>query len=182
MSDLIERLKNRQRPTLDYYISVKDTSELQSKVNELKTEFTKVDRRFQTDKKNQANNRKRAQLKKDIAALEKEIEESYIVLTFQALDPDEYEALMAAHPPTKEDIEQDESAIFNKNFLHELAVECCTDPNVNRENWDDVVMKSISKGEQWDLLAKVMDINVRFPSSNLPKELRTTLDSISNSR
>jgi hypothetical protein len=68
-------------------------------------------------------------LAQDLADLEEILEEHYIEFRFRALSRKGWQDLLAAHPPTKEQVKADSRASFNPDTFPAAAIAaCCVDP------------------------------------------------------
>lgn len=180
MSDLKDRLKNRNRPLLNYKLMDASTDEIEAqevKVKQLNDDIYKAERTKSRLPKDQANNRKLASLKKDLPKEEKALEDMYITLKFQALPPEEYEVLLDEYghdheKGSKEAIEAD------KVFITHLVAQCSLEPKYTHDEVKDDLWPSLNKGEQMDLYTKVYEINLRVPATQVPKDYMKMLASL----
>lgn len=97
-----------------------------------------------------------------VAAARSAVDACHETLTIVALAPDDWEALVAAHPPT----EQQKDAWWNPaTFIPALLAECVAS-DVTAADWADYTTKGpMSLGEVTSLVNAALDVNHRVSDS-----------------
>jgi hypothetical protein len=110
----------------------------------------------------------------EIAAAEAALEQAkeqvracYDSLTFRALPSHEFEALISAHEPTKE--QQKEGAQWNNDtFSPALLAACCVDSDLSEDEWAEE-LASWSVADRNAIFSAALSANVTARSLTLPK-------------
>ena len=96
------------------------------------------------------------------------VEACYEQVTLRALPPVELEALIAAHPPPKD---QQGKKMFNSVTFIPALLAASVESDVSEEDWVEFYTSgAMTTGEISDLFNTVWDLNYRAPDPNLPKE------------
>jgi len=133
-----------------------------------------------------------------VAAAQAAFDACYEVIAFTALEPDAVEALMAEHPPTREELAKaaearDEAQKRGDRDLPDwpdtadtyrpaLLAACC-DNGMSADDWTAFLKSNVSEGERADLWLHVVSVNARTRIADplvIPKELTQMLSSLSN--
>lgn len=94
-------------------------------------------------------------------------EACYHVLELEALSPDEYEALKAAHPPVDRDGDED---VDVATFRPALIAACSVGSDLTEQEWAaELSSDRWSQGERSQLYLTVLAINVQMPGGMAPK-------------
>jgi hypothetical protein len=183
--DILKKLRNRQRPTLDYALDLEDNTERLVNQIKLEKELPILEARKLNDPKNQNNNRRLARVKKDIETLKREIDNNQIKLRFQALEPAVYDELNDQYydfeglDSNEKLTDKEKEAIIKKRdrlFMIDLISLCSVTPKMDAKYVAEEFFPTLTKGEQLDIGTKLHELNARIPSANIPKEFRTILD------
>lgn len=174
MSDLYERLKKRRRPSLPYHLLDVSPDELlkaQERVTEAERRHRIAVARETPAKPETVKELTAA--KRALAAAVKRLEGCWQTFTLTAMEPDQYEALKSAHPPTKEQAEAGDE--WNRDTLRPALLEECTE-GMTAKQWAEVLSSSFAEGERQEIFATALAINEGarvVESTVLPKEWMT---------
>lgn len=188
--DILGKLRERNRPTIEYFVDLDDEETTRSRnvdLIRLENEKNRLENKKLLNAKDDANNRRLAKVKKEHTALIKKINDSRVTLVFQAVEPAVYEALEekyerfkdlgdeAKESKLKENERQKLVRERDKLFNTELLAHSSLEPKMDVEYVNEKLFPLLSRGEQMDILTKVFELNLRMPSANTPKELREIL-------
>lgn len=162
-------LSERKRPSMPYSVQLTDPAEATAAVHRAERMAR------QAEIKGDA-----AEVKKRKAALtraRKQLQQCFKVFEIAALEPDEYEDLIAEHPPTREQIEKagndpSEMPEWNADTFYPALLAACVDDDMTAEDWAAFLKKRLSRGERRQLEYALVAINenVRLPEAMvLPK-------------
>ncbi|MFO7164906.1 MAG: hypothetical protein DIU75_016375 [Mycolicibacterium hassiacum] len=194
-ADKWDRLRARQRPTTTYRIVV-DPDGLPAAQQAFAAAVRERDRVKAT-----AVGRGRAaalrRAEQAVAEAQARLDACYADIVLQALRPADLEALVAAHPPTAEQMEaarkqsrergtDPEWPAWNDDtFRPALIAACAVDPQRSAEEWAEFMAECLSEGEQTGLWRACLEVNHRERIADpwfLPKGLMQILSLSSNSR
>lgn len=113
----------------------------------------------------------------DVGALTRRVEQArerresfYEFLTVQALPPDEFDDLIAAHPPTDEQRAKDSRVVWNHTTLVPALLAACVDSDMTAQDWAEVTSKGpVATGEVAALFNAAMRVNDRTPDPTVGK-------------
>lgn len=90
-------------------------------------------------------------------------------IRFRNLPPDEFEALVAAHPPTK--AQQDEGDMWDRTtFTPALLAACAVDSDMTEKDWtDELARPSWSRADRDQVFMAALTANVLPRSVTVPK-------------
>lgn len=174
MSDLYERLRKRRRPSLPYHLLDVSPEEL-VKAQERVTEAEKR-HRLAVNRENPAKPETVKELstaKRALTAAVKRLEGCWQTFTLTAMEPDRYEKLKAAHPPTAEQVEAGDE--WNRVTLRPALLEECTE-GMTAAQWAEVLATSFAEGERQEIFTTALAINQGarvVESTVLPKDWTT---------
>lgn len=157
MSDLYERLKKRNRPSLPFHLLDVSPEEL-TKAQERVTEAEKR-HRYAVNREDPAKPETVKELtaaKRAMAAAVKRFEACWQTFTLTAMEPDEYEALKSAHPPTPEQATAGDE--WNRDTLRPALLEECTE-GMTAKQWAEVLATNFAEGERQEIFTTVLAIN-----------------------
>jgi hypothetical protein len=112
-----------------------------------------------------------------VAALSAELEEAqaavdacYEYLTVKAIPASEMEALIGAHPATREQLEVDPRVTFNRLTFFPALLAACVESTETEEDWAQIIQSGeLVLGEINTLVNVAMELNDRSPSVTLGK-------------
>lgn len=102
----------------------------------------------------------------EVAAAQAQLDGCYEILRITALEPGDYEALVAAHPPP--DDQKDEASWDPVTFVPALLAECIEGDDTEAD-WADYVTKILEPGEVQDLFGTVLGVHFRAPDPRVGK-------------
>lgn len=113
----------------------------------------------------------------DVGALTRRVESAraareqfYEFLTVAALPPDEFDDLIAAHPPTDEQRAKDQRAVWNHTTLVPALLAASIDSDMTADDWAEVTSKGpVATGEVGALFNAAMRVNDRTPDPTVGK-------------
>jgi hypothetical protein len=156
---LRERLEAKSRVTTTYDLAVADPTGAESKVAAAGAALTLALHEHDEDSA-EAGSARAA-----LDAARAELDACFETITFQALPPDDFEALVAAHPP-KTRPDRDE---WEKTFEPAL-IALCAQGDLGEQWWLDYLASGkVSSGERDALFRNALAANVRARSTSLPK-------------
>jgi hypothetical protein len=111
--------------------------------------------------------------RRDLDRAAKAVNDCHEQITVRALPPEDFEALVAAHPPRdakelKEGEEPDE-AWNDKTFPRALFL-ACVDGDLSRAEWEKFLDGQCSSAERGQLYLAAQAVNVRIPNVAIPKD------------
>lgn len=172
MSDLRDQLRARTRPTLDYELPVGDVAganlvlaQAQRAFAEARRALGAVDAADDPDGVTAAEKQAAvAEARTQVAEAEEALAACYAHIRLTAMPPDDYEALVALHPPRpdSQDTEWDGTTFPKACFLA-----CATD--LTPEEWEPFLTGNLSFAERDDLFYLAQAVNVRLVNKALPK-------------
>lgn len=163
-----DRLKGRKRPSMQVPIAVDDV-EAATRESLLAEDAWRTCH-LQPDGPERAKAIKAARRELD-AAIEK-LNACYVKVTVRAMPPEEFEALVAAHPPRDaKDIGKDEDpdVAWNGKTLPRAAFLACVDGDMSRSEWEEFLDGQCSRAERDQLYTAALTVNMRTPSESVPK-------------
>lgn len=105
-----------------------------------------------------------------IKRAEKALRAKTETVTLLAMRPDDFEALLDAHPATDGQKEKDSESIYDyDSLLPALLVESVQDSDMSEQDWATVLRENMSHGEWAEVRDKLLDLNGRAPDLDLPK-------------
>ena len=94
----------------------------------------------------------------------------YEFLTVQALPPDEFDDLIAAHPPTEEQRKKDQRSVWNHTTFVPALLAASIDSDMTAQDWAEVTSKGpVATGEVGALFQAAMQVNDRTPDPTVGK-------------
>lgn len=113
----------------------------------------------------------------DLGALTRRVEAArerresfYEFLTVQALPPDEFDDLIAAHPATEEQRGKDARAVWNHTTFVPALLAACIDSDMTADDWAEITSKGpVATGEVGALFRAAMQVNDRTPDPTVGK-------------
>lgn len=171
---LSERLAGRERPSVVYPILVDDPTEAKKLLEVAAKGCNHAVARYEEgDKRLTAAKRK-------LTLAQKRFDACWERVTLKALPPKEYEALKTAHPPTEEQLADDE--VFNRDTFRPALLSSCA-PEMTKAEWEAFLENNMSDGERQEIFVAALGVNEqsRYAESViLPKGLSQILNSLSN--
>ncbi|MDH2425787.1 hypothetical protein [Sphaerisporangium sp. TRM90804] len=160
---LRERLDGKERPTLPYKVRVQDTTAAEAALGEAQAELLMA---LGTEREATAQEAVKAAL----AALE----ECFEPIIFTAMDPEEFEVLVAQHAPRPDT----EDEAWNVDTLPRETFLRCAPPVYTPEEWLEWITRTCNRTERVELFNAAVAVNVRTVSPTLPKGWTEILDSL----
>lgn len=102
----------------------------------------------------------------EVAAAQARLDGCYEMLRITALEPGDYEALVAAHPPP--DAKKDEASWDPVTFVPALFAETISGDDTEAD-WADYTSKILEPGEVQDLFGTVLGVHFRSPDPRVGK-------------
>lgn len=161
---LRERLRNRQRPYTTYLLRVDDTTDAERALVAARKTHARAQARHSGDSPEAAEV---AEAKTALDAAQAALDGCYEQLVLTAMRSDEYELLLAAHPPRK-GVKDDEQVHYNTETFPPALLAECVGGDLTPEEWQEA-LTDCSYGEKQELLIIVQALNVRGPASSIPK-------------
>lgn len=159
---LKERLKARPRPTSKFHLRMVDDTEQQSALAEAKHELLVL-----TIKDGTEGTDELAEAQKKVDALQAEVDACYEALTLVSLPPEDFEALISAHPPTAQQREEakrqkDDDPAWNVDTFRPSLLEACVEGDMTDADWQDMYKTGqINLGEFRSLFFACLEVNDR---------------------
>lgn len=160
---LKKRLTGRALPSFTYRIRVDDTSAAEKALTEAQAEFQLAHISGDADRIDTA--------KKAVVDAEKALNSCYEAIVLTAMRPDEFEALVDAHPVRQN---TDDEA-WNMSTFPKACFLACAPKDLTTEEWDTFLSESCSEGERTSLFNAAIAVNVRIPDPTVPKGLMEIL-------
>lgn len=168
-----DRLMGRELPSVAHAIAVKDPTAAIRSCNRAERVLLHAERSGDAEA-----------IKRTKAALgraQRKVDACYEVLTVRALLPGAYEALIADHPPTPEQVAAapapHEAPQWNRETFRAALLAACVDNDMTEDDWNTWLTEHASRGEGQRLFVAALAVNEneRLPESvMLPKgSLRT---------
>jgi hypothetical protein len=165
-------LSKRKRPSTPFTVTLADPAEKVEALNEAKRMLRQAE-----IKEDKAETKQR---RAAVTRAGKALEKCFRTFDLVALEPDAYEELIDAHPPTPEEIQEagkDPAQMpeWNAATFYPALLEACVDEDMTAEDWADFMQHRMSRGERRKLKYALVAVNesVRMPESMmLPKGLQ----------
>jgi Asp-tRNA(Asn)/Glu-tRNA(Gln) amidotransferase A subunit family amidase len=155
---LRDALKAKQRRTTYYDLLISDPSEAEKVVEEAEGTLRLALLRNSDDVED---------CRAAVTAAQERLREHVHRITFVNLPPDEFEELVAAHPPGKDQKKDDE---WHPSFRAALVAACAVDSDLSEDEWAAEL-----KSERWNeadrsaIFAAALSANVTPRSVTIPK-------------
>ncbi|MGH3096100.1 MAG: hypothetical protein ACRDMV_08895 [Streptosporangiales bacterium] len=169
MSDLRDRLRTKARRTTDVPLVIDPDGEVEARRAlddaRMRLRVAQIgDDDAPKAKQTRAVNDAQADIDKAQAAWEQTVER----VEFQALSRPDMEALIAEHPPTKDD--DDDAGWHAETFQPALVAACSTDQSMSEAEWAEFLSSDrMSVGEVNSLYEAVARLNMEYPQAGVPK-------------
>ena len=172
MSSLRERLRARERPSLDYELPVGDVIGAQRALEAAEEAHRQALRhaaRIATAENASDAEQAEAQAaveaaREALAQAEADLAACYEHIKLTAMPPDEYEALKALHPPRPD---TDDTEYNGATFPRECFLACATE--LTPEEWEPILAENLTYAEREDLFLLAVAVNTRLVNPALPK-------------
>lgn len=180
MSGLRDRLLARERPTTTVPLRVQDDTDARRRLEDADRTLEEA-QHAATSPSAQAV--RKARQARDAA--QKALDDCYADITVRAMPPEDFEALVAAHPPVApadgEDVPEDEQDAWNDEtfprpcFLASVVLE----DDMTIEDWETFLDRNVSDAERVMLFNAAQLINVRTVDQiQVPKGWTQILNSL----
>lgn len=153
---LRDRLRSRQRPHAVYRLRVDDTTEAERELREAR----------ETHRRAIKNDIDPAAAQERIDLAEEALNGCHEEIVFRAIPPSDLEALIAAHPPAEDD---KDSAWNPETFPLALFTASAEAEEMGEDDWRQLLEHDVSHGEKLEMMLLAQSVNVRAPSSHIPK-------------
>lgn len=158
---LRDRLQGKTRPTLPHLIRVDDTTDAVTAANAAQNDLLA------------ALGTEREQAARDaVQAAQDALTACFEPITLTAMRPEDFEALIAAHPP-REGHPVDQA--WNVDTLPRATFFACAPADMTEQEWADWLTTTCSHAEQVELFNSAVAVNVRTISPTLPKDFLSIL-------
>lgn len=155
---LRERLRAKSRPQATFRLRIDDDAEPQAELQKAVQALRIASLRGEPTDEPQA----------DVDAAQAAVDEHYEILTLTALAPEDMEALIALHPPTKE--QRKDEASWNVDTFRPALLEACVEGDMTEDDWREFVTKgNASTGEITRLWEAVVVVNFRGSDGQVGK-------------
>jgi hypothetical protein len=155
------RLLARKRPTVDYQLAVVDELDAVAELAAAREAFEVAQLRVDDGAETAV-----VEAEKRVEQARKAVEACYEPVTFTALPPVEFEALVAAHPSREGKEEQ-----WNGDTFPPACFLACVDTaELSADEWAEFVQASVSQAERVALFAAAIGINARWPNGSIPND------------
>lgn len=94
-----------------------------------------------------------------VDAAQADLDGCYERIVLRALPPPEYEALIAAHPPTAEQRGEDPPQIWNPTTFRPALLALCVESDMSAEDWADFLDQRCSAAERQGLYVAALAVN-----------------------
>ncbi|MEV7804985.1 hypothetical protein AB0O28_18750 [Microbispora sp. NPDC088329] len=180
MSSLRERLRSRERPSLDYELPVGDVVGAQrdlAAAEEAHRQALRHAAKIATAEDASDAEQAEAQAAVEetraaVAQAEEALDACYEHIKLTAMPPDDYEALKALHPPRPG---TDDTEYNAATFPRECFLRCATE--LTPEEWAPILRENLTNAEREDLYLLADAVNSRLVNAALPKGSRPTRSS-----
>ncbi|MEU8278245.1 hypothetical protein ACFYOK_37240 [Microbispora bryophytorum] len=177
MSSLRERLRARERPSLDYELPVGDVLGAQRALAAAEEGLRRVLRRAAkvataedvSDTETAEAEAAVEAAREAVAQAETDLDACYEHIKLTAMLPDDYEALKALHPPRPDTSDKEYNV---KTFPRECFLQCATE--LTPEEWEPILRENLTHAEREDLYLLAEAVNSRLVNAALPKGSRQT--------
>ncbi|MGR6922548.1 hypothetical protein ACU635_50555 [[Actinomadura] parvosata] len=167
MSSLRERLLNRPRPSGEVPLRITDDTAAREDVERERRLLAML--QLQGGVEEAVLRRARAA----VAKAEKKLRACYEFITVRALVPEDFEALVALHPPRPDTKDQ----MWNRDTFPKAAFFACVESDMSAEEWEQTWASGLSSAERIELGNAAIRVNIRTPDESLPKGWALTEDS-----
>ncbi|PXY33552.1 hypothetical protein BAY59_10745 [Prauserella coralliicola] len=155
MTSLKKRLKARPRPTAVFPLRMSDDTEDQRALVAAKKALFVAN--FKEDAADEV-----AEAEKQLDEAQARVDSHYEKLTLTALPPAAFEALVDAHPPTKEQEKEDKDVPWNIDTFRPALLAATVDGDLTAEDWDELYAEGqVNLGEFRRLFQSCLDVNDR---------------------
>lgn len=161
---LRDRLLDRQRPVLAVSLLIDDDTQARRDVALAEEAFRVAHLRGEDDRE-KAVRAARREVDKTIKALDG----CFATVTVRAMPPEEFEALIAAHPPEQGKDGGDAGEAWSDVTFPRAAFLACVDGDMSRAEWEKFLDTQCSQAERLQLYNAALSVNVRAPSYAVPK-------------
>lgn len=148
-ASLRARLAERARPHLVYPLPVDDLAEAQQHLGAAQREWRQVVLRGDDPTAAQA----------ELDEAQAELDGCYAQIRLTALRPEDYEALIAAHPPTAEQATRKPPEIWNPDTFRPALLAACADGDMTADDWAEFLAERCSQGERQGLYVAALAVN-----------------------
>jgi hypothetical protein len=155
-----DRLLSRPRLSAEHPIRIDDDTEARREVERARTLLQIL--QIQGDAADEAALRK---AKTDLKRAEKRLRDCYEFIPLRALPADEFEALMAAHPPRPDT----DDRLFNTVTFPKACLLASDESGRSAEDWEHIFKNVLSGPERTELCNAAIRVNARTPDESLPK-------------
>lgn len=164
---LRERLREKSLPTMEHRLRITDDTEARAVLTEAKYALRIAENREDGV----------AKAKAAVTKAEAKVDEHYETLKLKALPPSEMEALIDAHPPTKEQRNKDVDAPWNTDTFRPALLAACVEGDMTEGDWTEFCSSGgASLGEVRDLFQKALSVNDRTPAAAVGKDWEQILN------
>lgn len=166
-ASLRKRLADRPRPHITYPLLV-DVDELQAaqqRLEQARQEWRQLVLRGEDATQAQAA----------VDEAQAAVDGCYAQIVLRALPPEQYEELIAAHPPTE--AQRAAGEIWNVDSFRPALLAGCADGDMTAEDWAAFLAERCSQGERQELWVAALAVNEQARVAEpmvLPKGLTTT--------
>ncbi|MEV7611316.1 hypothetical protein AB0N61_17660, partial [Microbacterium sp. NPDC089320] len=163
MSSLRERLRARERPSLDYELPVGDVVGAQRALAAAEEDLRQALRRAakaaaeEDDPGREAAEADVKAARRAVAHQEADLDACYEHIKLTAMPPDEYEALVALHPPRPNTDDKEWDA---ETFPKAVFLACATE--LTPEEWEPILAQNLTHAEREDLYYLARAVNLRL--------------------
>jgi hypothetical protein len=155
---LRDALKAKQRRTTHYDLLIADPSEAEAEVEQAEAALRLELLRDGDDVE---------QLRGQVEAARARVRDCLYRVTFQNLPPDEFEELVAAHPPGKDQPKSDE---WSPSFRAALIAACAVDSDMTEAEWQaELASERWNDADRTALFSAALSANVTARSVSIPK-------------
>jgi hypothetical protein len=154
------RVKSRARPSVPFKLLVVSGEQLAAahgRIAETSARLRQAILKDDPEKPDRVKELKAAKASQRRA--EKQLEECWETIQITALPPDQFEQLKAAHPPTSEDLKNDEGAEWNRDSLRPVLLSACAEGGLSADEWRALLEDRFSKGERAEIFTTALAIN-----------------------
>lgn len=161
---LRERLKARPRPSAVFKLRMEDDTKQREELAKANLAVT-LARNVHEDGSGEL-----VEAERKFQQAQDELDACYEPLRLVALPPEEYEALLASHPPTEEQRKKDSDAMWNGDTFPFALIAVTVEGDMSEDDWREMHKEGrLNIGEFHRLFLECLEVNNRAANPSLGK-------------
>lgn len=161
---LRERLAAKQRGSLVYRLAVEDPWPAERRVAEAEAALGSAQYEHPDSPEHEAI----VAAREKVAEAKAERDACFEQITMRAIDPDEFEALLALHKPSPEQRDRDPDAEYNPETITAPLLAATVESDLSEADWKGFLGRC-STGERNSLRLTAIGVNLRVPDPSATK-------------